>query len=863
MAILDQDFCTDLTPVEGGDRIWSPPKPAPAGTPHDFQSLYEQERARADAAEKRCEELHWAEVAARSDAGSWKSRFKSCRRRLSEAEEETKELRRAAKDVPSLQAEVARLKTLLSEAGVESSEAGKIEALHKEVAKLRRALATPRAGKDTAGEARRVRTALEEAQQHKDTIRTLRKELTRLNKEVVRRDKEIVRLNERLGQEKERTERIRETAKKLSQDSLRLYREVGFLRDAEARARSLSDDVFWLRHALDVSRFGQEKLKRRIAKLRAAGATLTKLPFDEAAHLRNVLRRSRRQKTTIARLRRENARLRKAVKVAKAGREVAEARLVVLRTARKTLSKKLSGMDAELRRVLRRSRRQKTTIKSLAGENARLRRTAKGLRNRIEALEAELAKLRSTGAVLSRRLYGRKSEQQKKPRSERKRGQQRGAPGHGRTQRPGLEERPEVLAPPKDACVCAQCGQPYAPNGVEESTHVEIEVKAHKRVIQRERLRRTCECASSPIEVSAPPVPRLFRGTPYGVSVWARLLFELCVCLRPVHRIAAWMTAHGLTISPGTLADSLKRFVALFEPLFEAILAHQNTALVRHADETSWRVQELRGEDRSNRAWLWTSVSDDAVCFHIDASRSAEAAEKLFAGIVLYAVIVCDRYSAYKKLARMLGGLVFLAFCWAHVRRDFIDCAAGQPRLEQWCQGWIGRIAEIYRLNDDRLEHYDPGLKHQTPAFDAAQTVLKGTVDILFAQAERELAVLSDKAREAKPLRSLVNHREGLCVFVDRPFVPLDNNVAERILRGPVIGRLLSHGSDSVKGAEFTATLYSVVGTLSMNGIDALRWLEAWLTACAKNGGKPPDDLSPWLPWSMSEERRRKFTAPG
>ena len=198
---------------------------------------------------------------------------------------------------------------------------------------------------------------------------------------------------------------------------------------------------------------------------------------------------------------------------------------------------------------------------------------------------------------------------------------------------------------------------------------------------------------------------------------------------------------------------------------------------------------------------------------------------------------------------------------WTHMRRDFIEAAAGQARLTQWCQGWIERIAEIYRLNDERLEHYDPALTDQTPAFDAAQTVLTGAVETLFAQAERELAILPDEAREAKALRSLVNHREGLCVFVDRPFVPLDNNFAERILRGPAIGRLLSHGSDSVQGAEFTAIVYSVVGTLSMNGIDVLRWLQAWLTACAKNGGKPPHDLSPWLPWSMSEERRRKFSA--
>ena len=109
------------------------------------------------------------------------------------------------------------------------------------------------------------------------------------------------------------------------------------------------------------------------------------------------------------------------------------------------------------------------------------------------------------------------------------------------------------------------------------------------------------------MEVSAPPVPRLFPRTLYGTSFWARFLFEHCACFRPVHRVAAWMSAQGLTVSPGTLANSLKRFVPLFEPLAEAILAPQNKAALRHADETSWkRVQELHGEDRSSRAWLWT-----------------------------------------------------------------------------------------------------------------------------------------------------------------------------------------------------------------------------------------------------------------
>ena len=211
----------------------------------------------------------------------------------------------------------------------------------------------------------------------------------------------------------------------------------------------------------------------------------------------------------------------------------------------------------------------------------------------------------------------------------------------------------------------------------------------------------------------------------------------------------------------------------------------------------------------------------------------------------------------------MLGGLVTLAWCWSHVRRDFIDGAAGQVSLTQWCQRWIERIASIYRLNEARLEHYDPGLERQTPAFDAAQGALKEALDGLFEEAERELDGLPGKAREGKALRSLVNHRGGLCVFLDRPQVPMDNNAAELAIRGPAIGRQLSFGSDSEDGAKFTATMYSVLGTLSMNGIDVLRWLEAWLTACAENGRRPPDDLSSWLPWTMSEERRRELTAPG
>ena len=810
MAILDADFATDLSPVEAVGEIGSPPAIRPEQEPRDWQSLYEQahalaerERDRADAAEARCEELRWAEVDSRARANSFKTHLGKSRAKLKAAIEETKELRRSVKEMPSLQAEVVCLRKYVWRATGPSDDV-KVVSLRNEVARLRKLLGELETPQDTArphsGGACQAQTPPAEARQLKATIGSLRTENRRLDKEVVRWSQAVGESQKKVDSEKERAESIRRSAKMLSRENLGLHRELRYLEKVETRAQSLSDEVCRLRHALKLSQGREERLKARLAKLCAAGATLSKLPFDEAAQLRTVLKRSRCQKAMINRLSRKNARLRKAMK---------------------------------------------------------------GSRGRIETLEAQLAKLRSSGSVMSKRLYGRKSEQQKKPGSGRERGQQRGAPGHGRTQRPKLEERPEEINPPPEECACARCGQPYAPNGAEESTLVEIEVKAYKRVIGRPRFRRTCECASSPMEVSAPPVPRLFANTLYGISVWACFLFERYACFRTLNGVAAWMSERGLAISPGTLANSRKRFVPLFETLYEAILAHQNTAALRHADETSWRVQELRGEDRSSRAWLWTSVSSDAVFFHIDPSRSAEAALKLFAEARPGTIIVCDRYSAYKRLVRLLGDKAILAYCWSHQRRDFIEAAAGQERLTQWCQEWIERIAEIFRLNEARLEHYDPGRKRQTAAFRKATRELKKALDGLFAHAGAELAALPKHAREGKALRSLLNHREGLCVFVDHPQVPLTNNLAERILRAPAIGRGLSFGSDSEKGAEFTAMMYSVIGTLSMNGIDVLRWLEAWLKACAENGRQPPEDLEPWLPWSMSEKRKREFMAPG
>ena len=96
MAVLDEDFDTDLTPAEGGDIVWPLPVVAPAREPLDWGSLLEEaeerikeERGRATVAELRREELCRSEREARSVANSLRRQLDTCRFKLKAAAPKT------------------------------------------------------------------------------------------------------------------------------------------------------------------------------------------------------------------------------------------------------------------------------------------------------------------------------------------------------------------------------------------------------------------------------------------------------------------------------------------------------------------------------------------------------------------------------------------------------------------------------------------------------------------------------------------------------------------------------------------------------------------------------------------------------
>jgi transposase len=483
---------------------------------------------------------------------------------------------------------------------------------------------------------------------------------------------------------------------------------------------------------------------------------------------------------------------------------------------------------------------------------------------RLAALQQENEQLRGEIRKLQAEQFGRRSEKQStSDRSnelndptnatpKRPRGRQPGQPAPKRRDYSHLPAREQILELPEADKVCPSCGQPLRACGSEDSEQLEIEIIVFRRVIQRRRGQRTCDCPG-PRTCVAPPAAKLIPKSLLGTSVWVEILLDKFASYRPTQRLLEHWRSLGLDVAPGTITDGLHRIEPLFTPIMAALLKRNREAHYKQADETRWLVfVEVQGKVGFGW-WLWAFSSEDTVVYILDVSRSHRVPEDHYpakAG----GVLMVDRYSAYKAMAQVKDGLLILAFCWAHVRRDFVRVGKGWPELKPWALEWLNRIRELYRLNRERLAQ---------PTDPARQDALSQAVAAMRQQLDTELAGPALRAPACKVLTSLQEHWSGLTLFVEDPRIPMDNNRSERVLRGPALGRKNFYGSGAEWSGRLAAALFSLLATLKLWKINPRLWLQWYLQNCAETGGQAPKDIEPFLPWNLSEEMRAKLSLTG
>jgi len=212
-----------------------------------------------------------------------------------------------------------------------------------------------------------------------------------------------------------------------------------------------------------------------------------------------------------------------------------------------------------------------------------------------------------------------------------------------------------------------------------------------------------------------------------------------------------------------------------------------------------------------------------------------------------------DKFSSYNMLKGL--GLVELAFCWAHQRREFIDLKTKYPELSSWAEEWIERIANLYHINNERIK-YSP----EDSLFREYDQKLREKSNEIYSLINMEY---SHPAQTAI-MNSMKEHWKGLTLFVDNPEIPMDNNLAERMLRPMVLGRKNCWGNHSLWARELTAAMFSIIQTCLMHNISSRAYLTYYLTESIKRGSLPSEDeIKLSLPPKLNESIKTKLKSFG
>ncbi len=273
----------------------------------------------------------------------------------------------------------------------------------------------------------------------------------------------------------------------------------------------------------------------------------------------------------------------------------------------------------------------------------------------------------------------------------------------------------------------------------------------------------------------------------------------------------------GCEVSVGSVDAICQRTSgALADPYAELREAVKD-APVLCVDETGWR-------NAGQRRTLWGALTERFAAFHIAADRHERELPELIGES--FAGIVCsDRWWAYDSLDPARRQV-----CWAHLLRDFRRHSEGIADQGRFGEEGLEICRELFCAWESFVDHGD----RERLARELAP--LKRRLRALLEPHRKK----STRNRHFRTFaRNLLKLWPALWTFTEIEGVEPTNNRAERGLRGAVIYRKVSLGSQSEAGERFAERMLSISQTCRLQGRSLFGFLVEALTASSRASPAP------------------------
>lgn len=485
-------------------------------------------------------------------------------------------------------------------------------------------------------------------------------------------------------------------------------------------------------------------------------------------------------------------------------------------------------------------------------------------RAEVERLKAENAELKHRIDVLARRMFGRSSERLtpgqyllafeaaraeadkavEEDARETALGEETERTPRPRRVKPSEKPRQQALpvrtvpVEPAPAELVCGCGAMKERIGEEASERVEY-VPASLFVLKTVRGKYACRGCQGGV-VIAPPAPQGLEKSVAGPGLVAHVAASKYADHLPLYRQAEIFARQGADLPRSTLGDVLRGAADLLEPLARRVLASVLESRVVNTDDTGVTYL-LKPKGRASGA-VWAYVGEKReVAYDFTERRSRDGPLRILRGWKGH--LQADALKLYD--AFYASGEIVEVACWAHARRYFYEALPSERVL---AEDMLERIAALYAV-EERAK-----ARSEAERFLLRQEQARPILSGIQAWLEKHGPGVLPKG----PMGQAISYAQGnwaaLTRYLEQGFLAIDNNAAERALRGVAVGRKNWLFAGSAEAGRRAAVLMTLVGTCKLQGIDPQAYLADVLVRVATTPVSRIDELTP-RGWKLARER--------
>ncbi len=404
-----------------------------------------------------------------------------------------------------------------------------------------------------------------------------------------------------------------------------------------------------------------------------------------------------------------------------------------------------------------------------------------------------------------------------------------------------IPREPKKIALSEKERVCSDCRVIMKENGDKVSEYMDALPQIIKAIKIIRKQYKCKKCGKSKIASNPMPIPKSIAGP----GLLAQIIVNKYCNHIPLYRMEGMFVNAGVDISRGMMSDWMIKSADLMMPLFNLLQDELLSSKYVQMDETPLQVLSEPGKKAESKSYMWVRGRDGVkpiILYEYDPTRSGDVPKKLLPGFKGY--LQTDAYRGYNALCRENPEIIRLG-CWDHARRKFFEAHKITKK-----QGKTGKalsyIEKLYKL-EKYMRESKLGAEEK---YKIRQEKSKMILDSFHEWLEKTRITVAPESPLGKAISYALNEWKYLKVYIRDGNLNISNQFVENKIRPFAIGRKNWLFSQSVKGANASAIIYSIMATATANGHEPFAYFRYILQEIPK--GNTVEDFEKLLPTRIS-----------